>query len=97
MFQGTGMSPLCVVSAWVGWQELLVHPSQHPHNIENNDPTSCQGTAGLPGSPFLARAVKSRGAGPALMFQKFLPQGWVLRRRREMKGSQRVKHARWER
>ena len=53
MFQGTGLSPLCVVSAWVGWQELLVHPSQHPHNIENSDPTSCQETTVPPGSRFL--------------------------------------------
>lgn len=82
------MSPLCVGSAWVGWQELLVHLIQHPHNIENNDPTSCQGTAGLPGVPVSGSSCEVKGAGPALMFQKFLPQGWALRRRHEMKGSE---------
>ena len=97
MFQGTGLSPLGVVSAWVGWQELLVHPSHIPHNIENNDPTSCQETTVPPGSQFLVWSVKSRGAGPALMFQKFLPQGWELRRRCEVKGPQCVNHAQWER
>lgn len=67
-------------------QEPSVRPTRNPHEIENSDPTSCWEDNGLPGSQLPPGAVTSSGAGPGLMFQKFLPQGLALRRLRWVKG-----------